>query len=75
MGEKQRRDEFRAQRPGDRLGDAPIEARYRDKMQAIARGLDAALNDGKTGPALEVGFVLLVFPYGDKSGLPRRTVE
>lgn len=46
------------------LGDAPIEDRYRLKMNAIAQALDGIFNgDAKRGERT-VGFVLLVFPFG-----------
>ena len=50
------------------LGDAQIEAAYREQMNAIASGLDEIFNPGKKGEARETGFVLLVFPYGEKEG-------
>lgn len=50
------------------LGDAPIEARHRAQMNAIAQVLDAYLNGDAKGPARKTGFVLLVFPFGDDSG-------
>ena len=34
----------------------------------VARGLDEILNPGKAGKDRTVGFALLVFPFGDKSG-------
>jgi hypothetical protein len=52
----------------DRLGDAPIEDKYRDKMVAIAQGLDELLNGEAKGPARKTGFVLLVFPFGENEG-------
>lgn len=61
MGEAKRRREHT-------LGDAPIEEQYIAKMQAIARTLDEFLNEGTRGPGRETGFVLMVFPYGDKTG-------
>ena len=48
----------------ERLGDAPVQAEYRDAMNAIARGLDATFNGDATGPDRKTGFVLLVFPFG-----------
>ena len=56
------------------LGDAPIEGRYRAKMQAIAVTLDEFFNgerpDGEARLRAwmkdrPVGFVLLVFPFGE----------
>jgi hypothetical protein len=63
MGKTKRRREFEMQKPQDRLGDAPIEARYHDQMTAIVRALDETLNQGKSGNDRETGFVLMVFPF------------
>lgn len=52
----------------ERLGDAPIEPEYVEKMQAIARTLDEAFNGLKRGNERSVGFVLLVFPYEGHAG-------
>lgn len=52
----------------ERLGDAPIEAEHRDKMVAIAQALDEMFNGEAKGPARQTGFVLLVFPFGEKEG-------
>jgi hypothetical protein len=49
----------------ERLGDAPIEEAYREPMRAVAAGLDEFFNGKTKGPAREVGFVLLVFRFGD----------
>ena len=52
------------------LGDAPIEAEYRDKMMHLAGALDYMFNgDGKGGVKKDrkVGFVVLVFPFGDEA--------
>jgi hypothetical protein len=52
----------------ERLGDAPIEAKYREQMNAIARILDEAFNgDAKKGNR-KTGFVLLVFPFNEHEG-------
>jgi hypothetical protein len=50
------------------LGDAPIEADYIAQMNAIAAVLDETFNGDLKAPHKTVGFVLLVFPYGDKTG-------
>jgi len=50
------------------LGDAPIEQEYHQKMNELARLLDQWFNGPTTGPARQTGFVLLVFPFGDKEG-------
>jgi hypothetical protein len=52
----------------ERLGDAPIEAAYIEKMNAVAAALDEIFNLGARGKDREVGFVLLVFPFGEKEG-------
>jgi hypothetical protein len=51
-----------------RLGDAPIEPEYIEKMNAIARTLDKLFNGEVKGRQRQVGFVLLVFPFGEKEG-------
>lgn len=48
------------------LGDAPIEPRFRDLMQGLARGVDEVLN-GESGEKRN-GFVLLVFPFEGREG-------
>jgi len=68
MGEERRRRQYEAQRPQDRLGDEPIEAEYHDQMVAITQALDEMFNGKIGGPDRTVGFVLMVFPFGDKSG-------
>lgn len=50
------------------IGDAPIEERYREKMQAIAQTLDEFLNGEARGADRKTGFVLLVFPYCAQDG-------
>jgi hypothetical protein len=60
----------------EKIGDAPIEDVYREKMNAIAEALDKTLNPDTFMPhargldpaTRKVGFVLLVFPYGDTKG-------
>ena len=52
----------------ERLGDAPIEAEHRHKMVSIAQALDEMFNGQAKGPARQTGFVLLVFPFGEKEG-------
>lgn len=49
----------------NRLGDAPIEDAYRDKMNHLAHALDDFFNDGLKGEDRKVGFMLLVFNFGD----------
>jgi len=57
------------------LGDAPIEPEYREKMNRLAAALDQILNGEAAQPRArghgltrKVGFVLLVFPFGEKEG-------
>jgi hypothetical protein len=50
------------------LGDAPIEQKYRDQMQRLARVLDSVLNDGATGDDRKTGFCLMIFPFADFGG-------
>ena len=50
------------------LGDAPIEQKFRDQMNAVARALDETFNGGARGKDRKVGFVLLVFEYGEQEG-------
>ncbi len=47
------------------LGNAPIQEEYRAQMNAIAKALDETLNGKAKGPARKIGFVLLVFPFGE----------
>lgn len=57
----------------ERLGDAPIEPRYLEQMNLLARFLDEQFNGKDAGPRdrgagdkRKVGFVLLVFPFGEE---------
>lgn len=52
----------------DKLGDAPIEPQYHRMMNTIAGALDEAFNGEAKGADRKVGFVLLVFNYGDDTG-------
>ncbi len=54
--------------PRTRLGDAPIEPKYLETMNAVARGLDDVFNGPAKGADRKVGFVLLVFPFGATDG-------
>jgi hypothetical protein len=67
MGEEKRRRDF-YQNPEDRLGDAPVEQKYHDKMVAVAKAIDQFFNGDKHGDEREVGFVLMVFPFSDHEG-------
>src|SRR3954469_6706776 len=70
MGEAKRRaqQQFERQSPEHRLGDAPIEDDYHDKMTATAAALDEMFNGQVGGEGRKTGFVLMVFPFGDTSG-------
>ena len=52
----------------ERLGDAPIEPDYREKMVDTAQALDEYFNGQAKGPNRKVGFILLVFPFGEGEG-------
>lgn len=47
------------------LGDAPIQKEYYEQMNAVAAGLDQVFNGDTRGPDRKIGFVLLVFPFGE----------
>ena len=47
------------------LGDAPIELKYRDMLNQLARGIDVILN-GKDQKS--IGFILMVFPFDGHEG-------
>jgi hypothetical protein len=51
-----------------RVGDAPIEPRLQELMNALARGLDEALNGAGPRKTHKNGFVLLVFPFEGHEG-------
>jgi len=48
------------------LGDAPIEPKYREMMNNLAKGIDKILN-GDEKPK-KVGFCLMMFNFGDSPG-------
>ena len=50
------------------LGDAPIEPAYRAKMVSMAKSLDRWFNGDDRGKERKVGFVVLLFEYGEKEG-------
>jgi hypothetical protein len=52
----------------ERLGDAPIEDEYIRKMNTIAGILDEVFNGDAKGQDRKVGFILMVFPYGEDEG-------
>lgn len=55
-------------RKPERLGDAPIDQKHRATMNAVAKALDGTFNGNDRGADRKVGFVLLVFPFGEKEG-------
>ena len=52
----------------EQLGDGPIEPEYEKKMQALAQAVDEIFNGHKKGADRKVGFIILVFPFGDETG-------
>jgi hypothetical protein len=52
----------------ERLGDAPIEDEHRELMNEIAVRLDRLFNGEAKGADRHTGFILLVFPFGEKEG-------
>jgi hypothetical protein len=50
------------------LGDAPIEAQFQSDMIALATAIDEIFNGDLKAPNKTTGFVLLVFPYGEREG-------
>jgi hypothetical protein len=63
MSESRRRRDYEAQKPHQRLGDAPIEERFHTQMTGVAQALDELFNGKIGGPDREIGFVLMVFPF------------
>jgi len=72
MGESKRRratqEHFISQNLENRLGDAPVEAEYYDKMVGVTKAIDEFFNGQDKGQDRKVGFVLMVFPFGDVEG-------
>jgi hypothetical protein len=52
----------------ERLGDAPIQEEYRERMNIVARALDEVFNGELKGQDRKIGFVLLVFNYNETQG-------
>jgi hypothetical protein len=48
----------------EQLGDGPIELKYRDMMNNLARGIDKVFNGDKKGRDRTTGFCLLMFDFG-----------
>lgn len=51
-----------------KLGDGPVEGRWRDMLVAAMSAVDEAFNPGLRGKDKKVGIVMLVFPYGESEG-------
>lgn len=52
----------------ERLGDAPIEPKHREMMNALAHALDEALNGDAKGADKKIGFCLMMFNFGEGPG-------
>lgn len=52
----------------ERLGDAPIEPEYLEKMNVLAGAIDRLFNLDKKGADREVGFCLMIFNFGEGAG-------
>lgn len=52
-----------------RIGDQPIEPEHAELMKKIAKTIDQIYNGEKAmTPEAEIGFVLMVFPFGPPGG-------
>ena len=51
-----------------KLGDAPIDPAYHEKMNRLAQAIDQLFNGDKRGKDREVGFVVIVFPFDNHEG-------
>ena len=49
-----------------RLGDGPVQEKYKREMEAVARTLDEVFNGNARGKDRKTGFVLLVYPFDDQ---------
>ena len=54
--------------PRHDFGSGPIEEGYRKQMNDIAQFMDGFFNGDLHGEARHTGFVLLIFPFGEKGG-------
>lgn len=52
----------------EKLGDGPIEEQYRKRMSELASFLDMEFNGNDKGNDRQIGFVLLVFKFGEGPG-------
>lgn len=55
-------------KPDHTLGDAPIERRFHDMMNAVAQTLDRLFNGAARGKDRKTGFILICFAFDDDSG-------
>jgi hypothetical protein len=62
------REEFEQQRPSEKLGDQPVEEQHHAKMTTVVQLLDTIFNGKIGGRDRKIGFVVMVFPYGDAGG-------
>lgn len=60
MGEARRRNE--------RIGSMPVQDRYREAMNEVAKHLDRVFNGDAKGDARGTGFVLLAYPMHGHKG-------
>jgi hypothetical protein len=49
----------------NKIGDQPIDPQYQRMMNTLASVLDESFNGDKKGKDRTVGFILMVFPFGD----------
>ena len=49
----------------------PIEDEFKEKMHALAMAIDEICNGNKKGESSEVGFVLLMFKFGEPDNSSR----
>jgi hypothetical protein len=50
------------------FGNVPIDAKYLERMNRLAKYLDSQFNGLSKGPNRKVGFVLLCFPFNNDPG-------
>jgi hypothetical protein len=50
------------------LGDQALQSEYKEKMIALAQAMDELFNGEAKGKDKKVGFVLMVFPFGNTDG-------
>jgi len=51
-----------------RLGDAPIEPKHQEFMNALAHAIDKMFNGDMKGKDRKIGFILMVFNFDDNKG-------